>query len=272
MRGQTLKTKLASVALIMSFIVIALLPFHAFLSVLGSSLIGHYTLLRLWKEFLVLIAGLIVIGLGLFDSKLRIRLIKSRLFWAILAYVVLDLAVGFWAFADHRVSSKALAYGLLDDSRFLVFFLIVWAVSLKLPPSNRHWSRLVLWPAVIVIAFGLLEMSVLPANFLTHFGYRASTILPYATINNNPNYVRIISTLRGADPLGAYLILPISLLAVLLIKNKKSWLWAKALLMVGAVATLYASYSRAAWIGAVLAVLFSAAVLIKKGFIIKYKL
>ena len=51
----------------------------------------------------------------------------------------------------------------------------------------------------------------------------ATTIPVFETINNNPEYVRIASTLRGANPLGAYLLIPISLLTVLLIRNGRNW-------------------------------------------------
>lgn len=44
-------------------IILILVPFHAFLTVWFSSFVGHYTLLRLWKEFLlvIVVAGAIYI-------------------------------------------------------------------------------------------------------------------------------------------------------------------------------------------------------------------
>ena len=65
------------------------------------------------------------------------------------------------------------------------------------------WSRLVLWPAFVVIVFGLLQALVLPNDFLRHFGYGHATIMPMETINNNKAYIRVMSTLRGANALPA---------------------------------------------------------------------
>ncbi len=262
-----------SVVLYIIAVVVLLLPFHAFLSVWTASIFGHYTIIRLWKEGLVFIAAIIAISWLITDKKVRQQVLSSKLAWLILAYVALDLILAVFAYKGKHVSGKALAYGLLIDLRFLGMFVIAWAAAVKSTVLNKDWQKLILWPAVIVILFGLLQMSILPANFLSHFGYGPKTIMPYETINNNPNYVRILSTLRGADPLGAYLILPISALAVLLIARFKAKRadYLRLLLLLGAVVVLYGSYSRAAWIGAVLAVAVVAGSLIRKEWILKYR-
>ncbi len=261
-----------SLVLAIITVVILLLPFHAFLTVWVASNFGHYTIARLWKEGLVTIAGLIVIGWLITDSKLRSAIFGNRLSWLILAYSALDLILALVAKEQHSVSSKALAYGLLDDLRFLAMFIICYAAAIKSKLLNAHWQKLILWPAVIVVLFGLLQMSVLPANVLTHFGYGPKTIMPFETINNNSHYVRILSTLRGADPLGAYLILPISALAVLLVKFKgrlKDWL--ALALLIAAMVVLFGSYSRAAWIGALLSLLVIGLVIISKQWLRKHQ-
>ncbi len=256
MRASTLKTNLVAMLLAAACLVIALLPFHAFLTVWAASNFGHYTLFRLWKEFIVLIMGLVVIGLAAGDKPLLKRIVKNKLAWAIAAYVVLDLIVAGVAYARHDVSTKAMAYGLLDDLRFLAFFVICWVIALNAPRLALRWYPLIVYPAAVVIVFGLLEMLVLPANFLVHFGYGPNTIPPFETINHNAHYVRILSTLRGANPLGTYLILPLSALGVVLFRNRSSkWNWLEGLLFVGGLVVLVGSYSRAAWIGAVLSLL-----------------
>jgi len=92
----------------------------------------------------------------------------------------------------------------------------------------------------------------LPRDFLSHFGYNSNTIAPYETINHNVHYIRIESTLRGANPLGAYLLIPISLLTVLIVRGKRGWQYVAFLL--AAVLALYFSFSRSAWLGAVLSI------------------
>ncbi len=255
MQSSSVKQNILRVCAATAAVIIVLLPFHAFLTVWLSSLIGHYTLLRLWKEFLLLAIGVVVIRLIIFDPKVRHDFWHSRLMQVVVAYAALDLIAGGVAFYLHHVSGRALAYGLLDDLRFLVFFVICWVLVRSGQRLDKHWVRLVVWPALVVIVFGLLEMTVLPSNFLSHFGYSLATIPPFQTINNNPHYIRILSTLRGSDPLGAYLLLPLSALGVLLVRKPRQWNWLKLVLIIAALAVLYGSYSRAAWIGAVLSAL-----------------
>lgn len=272
MKKPDLINRLFGIVVFLVGIVIVLLPFHAFLTVFAASIFGHYTLFRLWKEFLVLLCGAYIIYLFITDKKIRMPVIKDKLTWLIAAYVILDLVIGFIAYSSHKVSTKALAYGLLDDIRFLAFFIICWVVGFKSEKLSANWKKIIIWPAIIVVLFGLLQMSVLPINFLSHFGYSAKTIPPYQTINNNIHFVRILSTLRGANPLGAYLILPISALAVLIIRERKSWLAAKLLLLIGSFIVLFGSYSRSAWLGALLACLILGLTTIKKSWLRRFKI
>ncbi len=271
MKALTNKRSLVSILISLIGIVIVLLPFHALMTVWAGSNFGHYTLFRLWKEFLVLICGLIVISLLFLDKNVRIKILKHKLSWFIGAYAVVDFISAGIAYHNHGISGKAVAYGLLDDLRFLAFFIICWAAALNSHYLNKRWEKIVLIPAAVVVAFGVLQMSLLPANFLSHFGYGPHTIMPYQTINNNPNYIRILSTLRGADPLGAYLILPISALVVLLLKFKRNWLWLRLMFLAAAIAVLIGSYSRGAWIGALLAALVAIATQVKKEQVVKYR-
>ena len=272
MRASAFKYSLLSFLLATASLIIILLPYHALMTVWAASNFGHYTLFRLWKEFLVFILGLGVIWLFIFDRKVRLHTLRHKLTWLIAAYVVLDLIVAATAYLGHGVSGKAMAYGLLDDLRFLAFFVICWAIAVRTDRFSKRWYKLMIWPAVLVVVFGLLQMSVLPANVLAHFGYGPKTIMPFETINHNSHYIRILSTLRGANPLGAYLIVPISALVVLLARYPKSWNWTKVLLLAGALVVLIGSYSRAAWIGALLACAFIGIASIKGEFIKRYKL
>lgn len=273
MRASTFKTNLFAILLASSCLVIALLPFHALMTVWAASNFGHYTLFRLWKEFIVLVVGLAVLGLIVSDKDMLKRITKNKLAWAIAAYVILDLILALVSYLRHDVSGKAVAYGLLDDIRFLAFFVITWVIAINTPRFALRWYPLIVYPAAIVIIFGLLQMFVLPANILVHFGYGAKTILPYETINHNAHYVRILSTLRGANPLGAYLILPVSALGVVLLRKRRSiWNWLEVLLLVAAGIVLVGSYSRAAWIGALLSLLMIGISKLNKNLIRRYKL
>lgn len=232
--------------------IILLVPFHAFLTVWLSSLVGHYTTLRLWKEVLLVLCAIGAIYLLLTDSKIRIHTMTRRLVWLVLAYMSLNVIWGLLAINQHDVNAKALGYGLIVNLRFLVFFLVAWAAALRLVRLRNNWPWLVYWPAIGVVIIGLLQVFVLPDDFLRHFGYGNGTIQPIETINNNRDYLRAFSTLRGANPLGAYLVIPISLVTIWLLRRGRNWRY--ALFLAAAAMLLFFSFSRSAWVGAALSV------------------
>lgn len=254
MKASALKYGILTLTASCITLILLLIPFHAFISVWLASNYGHYTAFRLWKEVLLGIATLGAIYLTIFDKKVRLSTLYHELTWLILAYCAVQLIWAAAALHYHQVTPLAAAYGLLINIRFLVVLLVAWAVGARTKRLRAHWSKLLIWPALIVIGFGLLQIFVLPTDFLRHFGYSAKTIYPFETINHNPNYVRIMSTLRGANPLGAYLILPISALVTLMTIGKRNW--RRWLMLLAAAIVLFYSFSRSAWIGASLSVLF----------------
>jgi hypothetical protein len=251
MRASAFKYRVLTLVTSLTMLIILLVPFHAFLTVWGASLIGHYTALRLWKEVLLIICIVGSLYLVLTDNKIRSHTLTRRLVWLIFAYLAVNIVWGLVAFHQHTLTAKALGYGLIVNLRFLTFFLITWGVALRTSRLRRSWQWLVLAPAAVVVVFGLLQVLILSRDFLTHFGYGPNTIDPFETINHNTDYIRIASTLRGANPLGAYLLIPISLLAGLLITGRRVWFYIS--LFVGSLLTLFFSFSRSAWLGAALA-------------------
>jgi hypothetical protein len=234
-------------------VVLVGVPFHAFLTVWGSTLLGHYTLLRLWEEILLAILCIVLAGWLVRDRSLRQRLAAQPLVRLILAYILLVLALALVALLKHEVTPKALGYGLIVDLRLLVWLVAVWLVASRSDWLQRHWRRLVFWPLAIVTVFALVQFVLLPNDFLTHFGYDKNvTVAPYTTINQNTQTIRAQSFLRGPNPLGAYLALGLGLLAATLAWAKKSW-WLGLLGLLAGLA-LFLSFSRSAWIGAFVAV------------------
>ena len=247
-------SKLACSLSWLSALIIVLVPFHAFLTVWLASAVGHYTLLRLWKEFLLVPIVLGALYILLVDKPLRRKFLSLKLVWLIAAYILVLVICAAVGLAKHWVDTKAMWYGLLVDLRYLVFFLAVLVLTARCSFLQRHWLKLLLGPAILVAAFAILQYLVLPYDFLKHFGYGPATILPYETINHNINHIRVASTTRGANPLGAYLVVPVCALAVLLIKEKRRWL-DKVIIGAGLLLALIFSFSRSAWIGAALGVL-----------------
>lgn len=264
MKASTIKYGVLTCTLTLISLIFILLPFHAFLTVWAASIFDHYTAFRLWKEVLIALALLGVLYLLLFDRKVRHHTMRRKLTWLIVGYIIVQLGAGLWAWNQGDVTLKAMLYGVLLNSRFLLFFLLGWAIAIRTDRFERRWPKLMLWPAVLVVVFGLLQVFALPPDFLRHFGYGAATIEPMHTINDNEDFLRYASTLRGPNPLGAYLLIPISALVVLLVRFPKSWNWTKGLLLAGSLAMLFFSFSRSAWIGAVVSIVFAAAVALRR--------
>lgn len=244
-------------------LILALIPFHAFLTVWGSTLLGHYTLLRLWKELLLVPLGLASLWLVFRELLLRQQILRSWLFRLIVIYYFLMVLLGLIALKQHTVNATALYQGLIEDLRLVTIFFVAWVAASYSPWLKDHWRLLLLVPAIIVVVGGLLQAFVLPADSLSHFGYSAVTIKPFETVDQNSQFVRVQSTLRGSDPLGAYLIVVLAAITVSVAslmsrrttvkyeayRNALPW-------MLGGVAVLvvlYLTYSRSAYIGALIA-------------------
>lgn len=232
---------------------LVLVPFHAFVTVSLSSVFGGYTALRLWSA-VVLGLCMGILGYWLYnDAWLRAWFRVSLIVRLILLYLLLSAILAISAGARGDVTGQAAVYGLLINSRFLLFFVFVLALGQYSDWLRRKWPQLVLVPAMLVALFAILQYNVLPHNFLEHFGYGPDTIRPISTINNNPAYIRVQSTLRGPNPLGAYLVIIIGLLAAQWRSSKKRS--NLAVYLAACSLALLFSFSRSAWLGAVAAVL-----------------
>ncbi len=224
--------------------ILSLLPFHAFLTSWAGNNFGHLDLFRTWAEILIIGLFIPAIYLVVRDSNLRKNLLKSKILWLYFTYILLHLVFGYLAYRNNQVNKTALAYGLLINLRFIGFFLLCLIVASKTDILHRAWQKILLIPAVITIVFGVLQRLVLPVDFLRYF-YGYHTIPTYQTVDNNINLARIISTFRGSNPFGAYLVLAVPGFLVSL-KNR---ILVKFMILAGAVLCLWFSYSRSAWIG-----------------------
>jgi hypothetical protein len=229
--------------------ILVLMPFHAFLTVWLNSGLGHYTALRLWKEFLLLLVGVGAVYLLCKSARLKSQLYRSWLWRLIGLFTLVTVAWGLVAYANGGVTLKAVLYGGLLDIRPFAILLIAWVAATYAPWLYQRWQKLVLWPAAGVIAIGLVQRFALPYDFMKHFGYNENTIWPYETIDHKTSYIRIRSTLRGANLLGGYLLIILAVLGDLLFSWRRKILVAGAL--TAALVALYASGSRGAWLGAV---------------------
>lgn len=234
--------------------IIVLMPLHAFLTVWLASAVGGYTALRLWKEVLLLALFVGAVTVYIRDARIRGAVNRDTLFRLIAVYLLLLVVVGGISFLAGGVSIKAYLFGLILDSRFLVFFAITWLATRYNDVIVRLWQRLLLIPAAVVVGFATLQYSLLPADFLKHFGYGPGTISPSITIDQKDAYARIQSTLRGPNPFGAYMVLILSALGNLLLWTKKLRIWHGIFFVLGGMALAF-TFSRSAWLGTLASIL-----------------
>jgi len=251
-------TLLARWLLVIVVVVLATIPFHAAITVWLSSFLGHYTALRLWKEALLLVGVGLGITLLVRSKRTRERLWDDQFIRTIIIliglYAALHILLAGIALLRSDVTLKALGYGLVSNLRFLAFFgICMIAASHFSDWVTVNWRKLLLWPAGIVVGFGLLQAFILPVDFLKHVGYGPDTIAPYIAVDQKVEYARIQSTLRGPNPLGAYLVVIMTaLMGLLLAQRLRSW--KLPIVLVAAMIVLYGTYSRSAYIGAAVSV------------------
>lgn len=242
----SITSRLTRIASLLVAAILVLLPFHAVLTTWAGSNFGHLDLFRIWKELLLVSLGLYAAWLVVRDDSLNRRFSRSWLVWLSVIYTLLYIGFGLYSFQQDHVNAPALLFSLLTNLRFVWFMMIVWVISSQDQLLQQIWAKLLLIPAALVIGFGLLQRFILPDDFLKHFGYGPDTIPAVQTIDNKPEYHRIQSTLRGANPLGAYLVLVITALVAKL----KSRVY-MPLVLLACLLVLFFSYSRSAWVGVV---------------------
>lgn len=220
-------------------------PFHAFVSVWLASFIGHYTIVRLLPEFVLAIIAVWALIRISTRSTLRQKTIHTPLGKIILAYLGVIVVLSIVAYFRDTASPQAFWYGVLLTVRPVVWFAAVWMFATESQWLRDHWQKLVIVPLLVVAGFAIVQFFVLPGNFLSHFGYeKGITIAPIQTLNQDTETIRAQSTLRGPNPLGAYLAVAVTLLLVTALP-----VWRKIGISVVALLALLLSFSRSAWAG-----------------------
>jgi hypothetical protein len=250
MRSVNTSNKLALYLSWLAGLIMVLVPFHALLTTWIGSNTGHLDAWRIWKD--VLLAVVLTPGVMLLAWKsapVREWLLTSWVSRLFALYEVLYIGMGAWAILNHRVTASALIYSLIINLRFIAFFLVCLVLASQSGFLRRNWQKIIFIPAAVILIFGLAQWLFLPADFLRHFGYGPNTIPSYQVVDVGSGLVRLQSTLRGANPLGAYLVFIIPLLIFI---KRTSWRIAFGAL---AIFVLFYTYSRSALIGAAIAVL-----------------
>lgn len=259
MKPSTSVAKTANILAWIVGVIFVLLPFHEFLVVWVGSNTGHLDVIRIWKEILIALMLPPALWLVWRNHGIRRWLFGSWIVRLFVLYVLLHVTLGIWALMHHQVNRTALIYALIINLRFFYFFILCAVAAACSGFLKHYWAKLVLWPAAAVILFGILQRFFLANDFLRHFGYGPTTIPAYQTVDSNPAYPRLQSTLRGPNPLGAYLVLIITIFVAFLRKNRNLF---TGLLLLSLIVLFY-SYSRSAWIGLAVAVAILAGLRLK---------
>lgn len=248
-----LERVLVAILLVVMFGVVLHAPVTVWL---GTILPDHVDYIKAWKELLM---GL-VLALFIYCAHKRNRvrefmndkLMQIALIYAGIHFVMMSI---FHPSVDGGLQSAGA--GLLIDLRYILFFVLVYGTIKLLPEIRRQIITVFLGGAAVVVTFALFQMFLLPPDILASIGYSKATIAPYITVDQNPNFIRIGSTLRGPNPLGAYLVVVLSLLLAVAIRMgrtlKQEERWVLGLSAIGAGMALGATYSRSSVLGLLLA-------------------
>lgn len=226
------------------------MPFHIFLSQWLSTYTGYLDFWKIAKDLLLFAAIIVAVPLVYYKNGF-----KDRLFWIFFAlstaYLLLHILI--WQI-NPSIADKPALLASAYNSRVVGFAVLGWATGIisKKYLDLKIIFRLVVFISAIVCVLGIIQY-LLPKDFMTHFGYSLDRgVKPAFFIDDKPNLPRIISTLRDPNSLGAYLILPIALLVGAWLKKPKARMMLSGLLILQAL-TLFLTFSRSAWIGAVIA-------------------
>ena len=235
----------------LELVVLAGVVVHAPLSVwLGVQYPEYSLLIKTWKEIALGLCLLFVCFLVTRAGKWRV-LLTDTVMRVAAGYAALHVALLAW---QYQGAGPALA-GLLIDLRIIVIFVVIYTTLYLFPQYRRLFVIAGVSGAAVVLGFAGLQLTVLPVDVLRYIGYDQTTILPYLTVDLNNEYVRINSTLRGPNPLGAYAGAAITIIAAYIACNRlrlsKARIAFVAVLAACSLAALWVSYSRSSMIGAV---------------------
>jgi O-antigen ligase len=223
------------------------MPFHAFLSVWLGTITGHQAIIQSWKEVLIVILASLTAVLVWREPK---RLAALRQPWVLAgaAFAAIALLVTIGALVTHGLSLTVAIFGIKTDLEFILAAIIATLVST--PAFAKRAVGATILAGLAVTAFALAQSYLLPPDFLAHFGYGPTTILPYLHLSATSDTPRFGGTLGGPNQLGAYFIIVASFTFTISLAMR--W-WRMLLALPAIIMASFHTYSRSAWIGLVVA-------------------
>jgi hypothetical protein len=229
------------------------MPFHVFLSQSLSLITGGLSEWKLAKDVILILVSMFAVCTVWIWRK---ALTPFNLL-IVLGVLYGCLHVLLWMAHPHLYRPSALL-GIVYNNRLWLYVALGMSAMLLLKPKKfdqRFWLKLVLGISTVVTLLGVVQY-FLPHDILTHLGYGLDRgTLPSFFIDNRPNFPRIMATLRDPNSLGAYLIVPLTLLTALLMRThvpKHRWIFGGLLALHAA--ALFLTFSRSAWLAAAVAI------------------
>lgn len=242
------------------FFIFGFVVFHAPFSVFFGQYVSP-DLVKGWKEALMLLIIPLILFVLWRSGNLK-QLSKDYLLQLIGVYAVWHLLLVFL----FDTSSYQKVAGLAIDLRYLLFFALLYCFIFAWPKSRTVFLKIGAIAAVISLIFALLQATLLPDDLLKYIGYSEQTITSHQTVDKNSDYIRINGTLRGPNPLGAYVVVVISLLIAWVVTHKKTasrqkWLIIGTTILMMTV--LWASYSRSAFLAFIISLVIIVGIALK---------
>lgn len=228
-------------------LLIIVLPFHTFATVWLTSNFDRLYLWSSWKEILVAVITVLSLYILVNDKSTRTKFLSKRYNQVAIGYLLL---CGIYLIFQ-RFSLNSLV-GFAIDVRYALVFLAAQLLGSHFSKKNTKAFKVLLVVASVTALLAIIQILILPPNFLTHFGYDPVGIntagIPPAShqVASGSSIYRAQAALRGPNVLGAYLILPTLLASYLYLKKRSKYYLILAALFVGAILL---SYSRSALLG-----------------------
>jgi hypothetical protein len=191
------------------WLLLAYMPFHIFLSQYLSTITGGLEAWKIAKDIVTALLALFTICLVWRSGR------GSRLFWwfCVLAAVYLAIHGAVWL-AHTDIYQRSAILGVIYNNRLIEFAILGWGAAILTPAKFAFSSFMkgVIGISSVVAILGIAQY-FLPSDLLTHFGYSLERgARPAFLIDDRAGFVRIMSTLREPNALGAYLLVPLALI------------------------------------------------------------
>jgi O-Antigen ligase len=233
-----------------SLAVFAYMPFHIFVSQWLSTFTGGLDVWKIAKDAVT--AGLVLAIVGV----VFYRRLYTKTFLILLVLAIIYLALhGLLFFLTDQPTETGLL-GTTYNNRLLWFVLIGYGLALLFPDGSlqKRFAKVLIGVGLLVALIGFLQW-ILPKDIMTHFGYSIERgVKPNFFIDDKPDLPRVFSTLRDPNSLGAFLILPSTILIIRLVQK---WQTPQRTMLIGMQALIglveILTFSRSGLIGMLLA-------------------